>query len=126
LNSFINTADIKAFYSEAVSAGPEGSSDETTIQDNVDSWVNKLNSMLRVNAGISEKLIAELNIRLSDFFYEQIEYIIKNKLEEYSNEMLTEEIYNSVGEDLNMVRFNGSIVGGLVGVITYTIMYIAG
>lgn len=126
LHSFINTSDIKAFYGEAVSAGPEGTYNERTIQDTVDNWVNKLNSMLRESTDISEKLNTELDIRLSDFLYEQIKYIIKNKLEEYSNEMLTEEIYNSVGEDLNMVRLNGSIVGGVVGIITYTIMFIAG
>lgn len=126
LSNFIKTIDIKAIYDEVATTKLEDGAPANTTQSIVYNSIDKLNSTLKENTALRNKLIAELDIRLSEFFYEKIEYIIKNKLAEYSNEMLTEEIYNSVGEDLNMIRINGSLVGGMVGVITFIIMYIAG
>lgn len=126
LRNFINTADIKEIYDEIAGENLEAGAPANVIQEIINGSINKLNSTLKDNTKTRERLIAELDIRLSDFLYKQIEYIIKNKLAEYSNEMLTDEIYNSVGEDLNMIRINGSLVGGVVGIITYTIMYIVG
>lgn len=125
LFNFINKADIKAIYDEVAATKLEDSAPANKTQGMFYNSIDKLNATLKENTALREKLIAELDVILSDFFYQKIEYIIKNKLAEYSNEMLTEEIYNSVGEDLNMIRINGSLVGGMVGVITFIIMYIA-
>lgn len=97
---------------------------EDNIKDEViNKVIDELNNVIINNTDLKNKLSDLLDCKISDFIYKNIEYIIKNKLAEYSNEMLTEEIYKNVGEDLNMIRINGSIVGGMVGIITFIIMY---
>jgi uncharacterized membrane-anchored protein YjiN (DUF445 family) len=125
LRNRINTVDFKALYDEFVPKKLENSTTKSGIHKIADGGIELFNSKLTEDVALRDKIIVKLDMMLSDFLYEKIEYIIKNKLEEYSNEMLTEEIYNGVGEDLNMVRFTGSLVGGTVGIITYVIMYIA-
>lgn len=125
LLNFIKTTDFKAIYDEVATTNLEDATPSNKARSMVYNSIDKLNTTLKENTPLRKKLITELDIILSEFFYEKIEYIIKNKLAEYSNEMLTEEIYNSVGDDLNMIRINGSLIGGMVGIITFIIMYIA-
>lgn len=97
---------------------------EDNIKDEViNKVIDELNNLIINNTDLKNNITNLLDCKISDFIYKNIEYIIKNKLAEYSNEMLTEEIYKNVGEDLNMIRINGSIVGGMVGIITFIIMY---
>lgn len=49
----------------------------------------------------------------------QIKVMIYEGLQEYSGEELTELIESKAGNDLQMIRINGSIVGGLVGILIY-------
>ncbi|MDP4144980.1 MAG: DUF445 family protein [Bacillota bacterium] len=126
LRKLISNIDIEAIYSEIAADRLENGVPANTIQKIAYNNIDKLNVLLKENGALRKRLIDEMDIRLSDFLYRKIEFIIKNKLAEYSNEMLTEEIYNSVGEDLNMIRLNGSLVGGAVGIFTFIIMYIAG
>jgi uncharacterized membrane protein YheB (UPF0754 family) len=125
LRNRINTVDFKGLYDEFVPKKLENSTTKSGIHKITDSGIDIFNGKLSEDSALRDKIIVKVDMMLSDFLYEKIEYIIKNKLKEYSNEMLTEEIYNGVGEDLNMVRFTGSLVGGTVGIITYVIMYIA-
>ena len=126
LRNMIDTIDFKALYAELAPKKLESGTAISGIHKIASSGIDTFNVRLKEDVVLKEKIVATLDTVISDFLYEKIEYIIKNKLKEYSNKMLTEEIYNSVGEDLNMVRFTGSLVGGAVGVITFIIMYIAG
>lgn len=126
LRNMISNVDFKALYDEFAPKKLETNTINSGIHIIANSGIDIFNNKLIEDIALREKIIVKLDMMLSDFLYEKIEYIIKNKLEEYSNEMLTEEIYNSVGEDLNMVRFTGSLIGGTVGIITFIIMYIAG
>lgn len=125
LRNMISNVDFVALYNEFVFKSLENNTSKSGIYRITNSAIDTFNSKLKEDIELREKIIVKLDILLSNFLYEKIEYIIKNKLKEYSNEMLTEEIYNSVGEDLNMVRFTGSFIGGTVGIITFIIMYIA-
>ena len=125
LRNLISRVDYKALYNELIPKKLDNSAAKSGIYSIANGGIDALNNKLKKDIALREKISLKLDLVLSDFLYEKIEYIIKNKLEEYSNEMLTEEIYNSVGEDLNMVRFTGSLIGGTVGIITFIIMYIA-
>lgn len=126
LRNMISKVDFETLYHEFAPIKLENTTTRGGIYQIANSGIDTFNNKLKDDLVLREKIIAKLDLMLSDFLYEKIEYIIKNKLEEYSNEMLTEEIYNSVGEDLNMVRFTGSLVGGTVGIVTFIIMFIAG
>lgn len=125
LRRFVNTADFMEIFAEVAAAG-EAKTPKSIISKMVDNRIDDLNHRLAVDLATREKLISILDEQISSLVYDNIEPLIQNKLNEYTNEMLTEEIYSSVGEDLNMVRLNGSLVGGFVGIVTFLIMYIAG
>jgi uncharacterized membrane-anchored protein YjiN (DUF445 family) len=45
--------------------------------------------------------------------------MVEDRLNRFSDENLTNMIEAKVGEDLNWIRINGSLVGGMVGVLLY-------
>jgi uncharacterized membrane-anchored protein YjiN (DUF445 family) len=94
-----------------------------------------------------ESLMAQLDIVLEDFAnnqedrvkmdlylktvlgewldrnHDQIGRIVKESLNEFTNERLVNFIDSKMGNDLQMIRINGSFVGGLVGMILYILTY---
>ncbi len=55
--------------------------------------------------------------------HDQIGRIVKESLNEFTNERLVNFIDSKMGNDLQMIRINGSFVGGLVGMILYILTY---
>jgi uncharacterized membrane-anchored protein YjiN (DUF445 family) len=51
----------------------------------------------------------------------EIAEFIRNVVENWDTETLTERIELTVGRDLQFIRINGTIVGGLVGLIIFAI-----
>lgn len=45
------------------------------------------------------------------------------KLNNLSNEELVDLVESRVGEDLQMIRINGSVVGAMVGILLYLITF---
>ncbi|MDF2633545.1 MAG: hypothetical protein K0R78_419 [Pelosinus sp.] len=58
-----------------------------------------------------------------DTHHDEIGRIVKESLNEFTNERLVNFVENKMGNDLQMIRINGSIVGGLVGVIIYGLTF---
>ncbi|MBP2634589.1 MAG: hypothetical protein H6Q72_496 [Firmicutes bacterium] len=56
----------------------------------------------------------------------QIGRIVSDYLESFSNDKLVAYIEDKVLDDLQMIRINGSLVGGLVGMLLFLISYAAG
>ena len=54
-----------------------------------------------------------------DTYHDEIGKIVMESLDKFSNKMLVEFVESKVGNDLQMVRINGSVVGGLVGMVLY-------
>ncbi len=52
--------------------------------------------------------------------------LVREKLNSLSDEMLVDLIESKAGNDLQIIRINGSLVGGLAGVVLYLISCIAG
>jgi uncharacterized membrane-anchored protein YjiN (DUF445 family) len=48
--------------------------------------------------------------------------MVEDRLNRFSDENLTSMIEAKVGEDLNWIRINGSLVGGMVGVLLYLVL----
>ncbi len=53
--------------------------------------------------------------------HSQIKVMIYEGLQGYSGEELTELIESKAGDDLQMIRINGSVVGGLLGILIYLV-----
>ncbi|WP_196599478.1 DUF445 domain-containing protein [Pectinatus frisingensis] len=69
-----------------------------------------------------------LKERLSNFIKAHSSVIlqmIKDKLNSYSTESFIILVENHVGNDLQMIRINGSLVGGIAGMVLYMAAYLA-
>jgi uncharacterized membrane-anchored protein YjiN (DUF445 family) len=51
----------------------------------------------------------------------EIAEFIRNVVENWDTETLTERIELTVGRDLQYIRINGTLVGGLVGLIIFAV-----
>ena len=58
-----------------------------------------------------------------DSCHGQIGAMVEEKLSQFSNAMLVEFIETRVGNDLQMIRINGSVVGGAVGMLLYLLQW---
>lgn len=53
------------------------------------------------------------------------EELLKRKLQEFTPEKLVQYIEERVGDDLQMIRINGAVIGALAGMLLYTITWLA-
>jgi uncharacterized membrane-anchored protein YjiN (DUF445 family) len=72
-----------------------------TQQNNLDRWIKS-----KLNYWIDKK-------------HESIGKAVRNNLEKLNNETLVQLIENKAGNDLQMIRINGSLVGSLAGLLIY-------
>lgn len=86
-------------------------------------WVGKLKERpeerLEFNAQVQTLLLPVIENQ-----HQRIGKIVQEGLERYSDEMLVELIESKAGEDLQMIRINGSVVGGMVGMLIFILSYI--
>ncbi|MGE4272412.1 MAG: DUF445 family protein [Desulfitobacterium sp.] len=68
------------------------------------------------NAYVQGKIIPLINAK-----HQKIGQLVHEGLEKYSDEMLVELIESKAGDDLQMIRINGSVVGGLAGMLIFLV-----
>ena len=71
-----------------------------------------------------DKLIKDFIENLLDEYREQIPTMIRERLDKFSDDELTEFVEGHVADDLQMIRINGSICGGLVGMFLFIVSQI--
>ncbi|MHB8125844.1 MAG: DUF445 domain-containing protein [Desulfitobacteriaceae bacterium] len=94
-------------------------------------WVNKL--LDRAIISFKNKNSLRMNFdnliktKLTDWIdkkHDKIGNIVRDSLNELSNAMLIKLIENKAGNDLQMIRINGSLVGGIAGMLIFLITYL--
>ncbi|MEG6585460.1 DUF445 domain-containing protein [Dendrosporobacter sp. 1207_IL3150] len=104
------------------------------ISDGEDAaWLNRLSNQANQiidefadSMGKREKLNTFAKTLLSEWFdknHAEIGILVKESLEKMSDEKLVEFIEDKVGNDLQMIRINGSVVGGFVGMLIYLMTF---
>lgn len=68
--------------------------------------------------------IKQFLTRLVNEEHAEIGKMVRHKLDGFTNEMLAELIEEKAGNDLQIIRINGSVVGGIVGVIIFVFTYL--
>ena len=58
-----------------------------------------------------------------DTHHDEIGRIVKDSLNKFTNDRLVDFIEDKMGNDLQMIRINGSIVGGFAGIIIYVLTF---
>lgn len=114
---------------------------ENTLNDILKSQVNDQN----LKAPIENFLLAKLNefetsVELQNKFdmwlktfisysinknHEMIENLVRERLDEFSEDEFSDFVEEKVSDDLQMIRINGAIVGGVVGMVLYVVTYMA-
>lgn len=86
-------------------------------------WVARLKNSqeerMKFNAQVQDLLLP-----LIEKQHERIGKIVQEGLERYSDELLVELIESKAGDDLQMIRINGSVVGGLAGMLFYLVNWL--
>lgn len=67
--------------------------------------------------------IKEIIIGFVNKKHDTIGIIVKDRINQYSTAELVKLIEDVAGDDLQMIRINGSVVGGIVGIATYLLTY---
>ena len=102
----------------------ENLSEIKNIADNI---VDKYIDLLETNYEIQQKsevFLKDVVINIVNEKHNVLEEKMKEKLAELSNDDLKKLIENRVGDDLQMIRINGSVVGAIVGMMLYFITFI--
>ena len=88
------------------------------IEDEIHNFICKLEDNEDMRKKVDSCLKKILN-KIIDDFHDNIDKIIRENLDKYSNDMLIELIESKAGNDLQLIRINGSVVGGLVGTLFF-------
>ncbi|MGV9003669.1 DUF445 domain-containing protein [Flavobacterium sp.] len=98
--------------------------DETTLMKFLIIKLNTLLTDLQIDKKAQHKInnwIKESVSELMVKFHSEIGNMVRNSLIKLDNKELVEQIEGKVGNDLQYIRLNGAVVGGLVGIIIATI-----
>lgn len=88
------------------------------IENEIYSFICKFRGNIDMQKKVDIYLKTLLN-KFIDNFHSSIGKVIKENLNKYSNDMLIELIESKAGNDLQLIRINGSVVGGLVGILFF-------
>lgn len=84
----------------------------------VENFRNSPEDQARLDAYIKNTLA-----QLIEESHPEIGRMVRQKLTQFSNEQLVEMIEEKAGNDLQIIRINGSVVGGLVGLAIYLMTF---
>lgn len=68
-----------------------------------------------------DKLIKDFIENLLEEYRGQIPTMIRERLDKFSDDELTEFVEGHVADDLQMIRINGSVCGGIVGMVLFIV-----
>lgn len=94
----------------------------TKIEDELEAYLLKITEKLENDNAVAqkfEKLMKNVLNKLIDNTHNSIARLVRDNLEKYSDDMLVDLIESKAGNDLQLIRINGSVVGGLVGIIIF-------
>lgn len=91
-------------------------------------YIKKNIKKLTENLNENQELIDKINGWVRHFIYrmilrnvKEVESLISNTVDKWEGKELSEKLELEVGKDLQFIRINGTLVGGLVGLVIYTI-----
>jgi uncharacterized membrane-anchored protein YjiN (DUF445 family) len=92
------------------------------LNEQVDKFINKFSENADWQLMCDSKVKHQL-LHFVDDNHSLISIMVKENLSKYSNKMLVNLIETKVGNDLQMIRINGSVVGGLVGMAVFVLTF---
>lgn len=131
-NEFITAEKLSPYLKDAWQAIKEILQNQLEDPDStMKEYIGKNIEKLSNNLQQDQELQTRLNHWIQHFAYrmvlknrKEIEDLISNTVESWEGKELSEKLELEVGKDLQFIRINGTLVGGLVGLIIYTITHL--
>jgi len=89
----------------------------------IDEQIDQFKAKQNLQKLVDQKIKLNLNL----FIREQhnvITQLVQDRLNELSDDALVELVETKIADDLQMIRINGSLVGAVVGMVLYTIVFL--
>jgi uncharacterized membrane-anchored protein YjiN (DUF445 family) len=104
----------------------ENPSQVNNLNEKIEKQIDKLIEEFQVNLEWQNKLdykVKGILLEFADNNHSKIGIMVKENLNKFSNDMIVNLIESKVGNDLQMIRINGSVVGGLVGMAVFLLTF---
>ena len=114
-------ADIKASLLE------HSSNSRLEVRRPIQQMLVKFGETIRNDPVLYEKIdhwLRELILYLTKTYGYEVESLISNTINKWDPHMITDKIETEVGRDLQFIRINGTLIGGLVGLLIYTVSFL--
>ena len=87
---------------------------------------SKINEFIKspILQGKFDTLIKKFIEKMLSEYHGQIPLLIRERLDKLSDEDLTTFVEGKVSDDLQMIRINGSVCGGIVGMLLYVVSFL--
>lgn len=111
-------ADIKASLIE------HSSNSRLEVRRPIQQMLVKFGETIQNDPVLYEKIdhwLRELILYLTKTYGYEVESLISNTINKWDPHMITDKIETEVGRDLQFIRINGTLIGGLVGLLIYTV-----
>jgi uncharacterized membrane-anchored protein YjiN (DUF445 family) len=114
-------ADIKTTLIE------HSSTSDSAIRRSIQQMLMKFGETIQSDPILYQKIdywLHELIIYLTKTYGHELESLISNTISKWDPDMITDKIETEVGRDLQFIRINGTLIGGLAGLLIYTISFL--
>ncbi|PRD68203.1 DUF445 domain-containing protein [Malikia spinosa] len=105
------------------------SQDQPALLRQIQAWVQKLGQILVEKPGLRQWLnqaIEDGSVTLIRKYRGEVGRFIELQLAKWTREEMSQRIELAIGRDLQFIRINGTIVGGLVGLLIHALMQALG
>ena len=119
-------ASLSSVFTSHVYPYFKGEEQFLKLQSFIEGLVEKLAADFKENPSdqaVLNTFVKNALIQLIDENHEVIGQMVRSKLDQFSTEMLVEMIEEKAGNDLQIIRINGSIVGGLTGLVIFLLTF---
>lgn len=128
-DDFITKERLNAYASDFWSAIKQNLTESFDDENSaMQVYIKKNIKKLTENLNENQELINKINGWVRHFIYrmilrnvKEVESLISSTVDKWEGKELSEKLELEVGKDLQFIRINGTLVGGLVGLIIYTI-----
>lgn len=124
LESFLSSDNLRNMINKIRSGGlkEEEGSDRFSLKvyKQLIAAINNFENNAKLQNSVNEGLKNAAST-VMESLHSNLKSIIQSNLDNYSNEQLIELIESKAGDDLQLIRINGSIVGGFVGLLAFII-----
>lgn len=104
----------------------KNSSSVNNLTEKIEGQIDKLIEEFQVNLQWQNKLdykVKGILLEVAHNNHSKIGIMVKENLNKFSNDMIVNLIETKVGNDLQIIRINGSVVGGFVGMAVFLLTF---